>query len=66
MYKIGIIGKGFVGAAVAQGMSAGVGFNAQIKIYDKDPKRSNHDLDDVLKDSDFLFISVPTPSRKNG
>jgi UDPglucose 6-dehydrogenase len=66
MYKIGIIGKGFVGAAVAQGMSAGVGFNSKIKIYDKDPSRSSNSLEDVLKDSDFLFISVPTPSKKNG
>jgi UDPglucose 6-dehydrogenase len=47
-------------------MSAGVGFNAQIKIYDKDPSRSSNSIEDVLKDSDFLFISVPTPSKKNG
>ena len=39
MYKIGIIGRGFVGSAVAHGFSQGVAYDSEIKIYDKDPSK---------------------------
>ncbi len=39
MYSIGIVGKGFVGSAVAHGFSQAVGYDADIKIYDKDPSK---------------------------
>ena len=32
-YNIGIIGKGFVGSAVAHGFSAACGYNANIRIF---------------------------------
>lgn len=54
--NIGIIGKGFVGTAVAKGFAQ----FANIKIYDKDPKKSTHSFEEVI-DSDFVFICVPTP-----
>lgn len=66
MYKLGIIGRGFVGSAVAQGFSQGVGYNAEIRIYDKEPLKSNDSLEDVVKLSEIIFISVPTPSNKDG
>ena len=65
-YNIGIIGKGFVGNAVAQGFSAGVGYQCEIRIYDKNPNLSQNTLDEVVSKSDFIFISVPTPSNKDG
>ena len=34
MKKIGIIGKGFVGSAVAHGFSEATGYEAEIKIFD--------------------------------
>tara|TARA_B100001250_G_C19816742_1_gene798823 strand:+ start:2818 stop:3690 length:873 start_codon:yes stop_codon:yes gene_type:complete len=64
--KIGIIGKGFVGSAVAHGFSAACGYDAEIRIYDKDSKKSINTLDDTVNNSDFIFISVPTPADKNG
>tara|TARA_Y100000768_G_scaffold122575_1_gene90662 strand:- start:8683 stop:9561 length:879 start_codon:yes stop_codon:yes gene_type:complete len=64
--KIGIIGKGFVGSAVAHGFSDSSGYSAQIKIYDKDPSRSLNSLEETVNDSDFIFISVPTPARGSG
>ena len=64
--KIGIIGKGFVGSAVAHGFSPACGYNAEIKIFDKDPSRSSHSINETVNDSDFIFISVPTPANTDG
>jgi len=64
MYKIGIIGKGFVGSAVNFGFSSKE--ECEIKIYDKDPKKSQNTLSRVVNDSDFIFISIPTPSNTDG
>tara|TARA_B110000196_G_scaffold209180_1_gene179315 strand:- start:58 stop:930 length:873 start_codon:yes stop_codon:yes gene_type:complete len=64
--NIGIVGKGFVGSAVQHGFSPNVGCDAQVRIYDKDPSRSLHTLDETINKSDFVFVSVPTPSKKNG
>ena len=64
--KIGVVGKGFVGTAVAHGFSHQTGFGADIKIYDIDPKKSVNTLEDTVNNSDFIFLSVPTPSHKDG
>ena len=66
VYNIGIIGKGFVGSAVAHGFSAACGHDAKIRIYDKDPSRSSDTLIETVNKSDFIFISVPTPANKKG
>ena len=66
MKKIGIIGKGFVGTAVAQGFSPHSGYESEVKIFDKDPTRTINTLDEVVNDSKFVFISVPTPSNEDG
>ena len=63
--KIGIIGNGFVGSSVAFGFSAQTGCDADVKVYDKDESKSTHTLSETLT-SDFIFISVPTPSNKDG
>ena len=62
----GISGKGFVGNAVAHGFSSGTGYEANIFIHDKNPDLSQHSLEEVIDNSDFIFISVPTPSNKDG
>jgi nucleotide sugar dehydrogenase len=64
--KIGIIGKGFVGSAVQFGFSPNTGCDADVKTYDKDPNKSTHSLDDTINGSDFIFLSVPTPSNPDG
>ena len=64
--NIGIIGRGFVGSAVANGFSSSTGYNAKIRIYDKDPSRSLNSLEDTVNKSDFIFLSLPTPSNKDG
>ena len=60
--KIGIIGNGFVGNAIAFGFSEYV----PVKIYDKDPRKSLNSLEETINESDFLFVSVPTPMNKDG
>tara|TARA_R100001377_G_scaffold30565_1_gene16662 strand:+ start:1202 stop:2116 length:915 start_codon:yes stop_codon:yes gene_type:complete len=66
MIKIGIIGKGFVGSAVEFGFSAQTGCDAEIRCYDKDPSKSTNTLEETVNNSDFIFVSVPTPSNHDG
>ncbi len=63
--KIGIVGNGFVGSSVAFGFSPQTGCDAEIKIYDKDKSKATHSLESTLT-SDFIFVSVPTPSNPDG
>ena len=63
--KIGIVGNGFVGSSVAFGFSPQCGCYADIKIYDKDSSKATHSLESTLT-SDFIFVSVPTPSNPDG
>ena len=53
---IGIIGNGFVGGAVANGLKS----FADIRIYDALKERSTHHYNDVIF-SDFIFVCLPTP-----
>ena len=58
---IGIIGNGFVGEAQAFAFSP----VCNIKIYDVDPLKSTHTLNET-HDSDFVFVCVPTPMYPDG
>ena len=67
MYKTGIVGRGLVGSAVEFGFSPQTGCDVDdLYIYDKDKLRSLHSLEDVVLYSDFIFLSVPTPSNEDG
>ena len=57
MKKVGVIGGGFVGSAIVSGFS----LHSEIKVFDKDPRRSTHTLEQVVSDSEFIFVCVPTP-----
>jgi len=56
---IGIIGNGFVGSAIVSGFS----LHANIKIYDAKEELSTHTLEDVVKNSQYVFVCVPTPMK---
>ena len=60
---IGIIGNGFVGSAVMHGFILHVD---DIMIYDKDPKRSTHSMEELASRSGIIFICVPTPMFESG
>ncbi|MBT5637038.1 MAG: UDP-glucose/GDP-mannose dehydrogenase family protein [Candidatus Peribacter sp.] len=65
--KLGIIGNGFVGNAIAH---AFIPF-MEVKVYDKDPDKCSGDgftqgLAGVVNDSDVVFVCVPTPMTSDG
>ena len=64
MYRIGIVGRGFVGSAVEFGFSDKTKY--VLFINDKDESKSVNPLEDVVSYSDFIFLSVPTPSNEDG
>ena len=61
--KIGIIGNGFVGSAIMHGFILHVD---DIMIYDKDRSRSTHSMEDLVNNSDVIFVCVPTPMFESG
>ena len=62
--SLGIIGYGIVGQAVAYGFSQPeVKDKYQIKYYDK--FKDSTLLEEVIKDSEFIFICLPTPMKSD-
>lgn len=58
---IGIIGFGMIGKALHHGFS----LVADFKIYDKNELLTENELLDTLQNSEFIFICVPTPMKKD-
>lgn len=60
-FKIGIIGKGFVGGAVSNG------FNKNVEQIIVDPVHSDTTLEQLIEQSPTLtFVCVPTPPNEDG
>ena len=64
MQKIGIIGQGFVGSAVYEGMKN----HFDVLAYDKDPNKFSNVscIQEIVQKVDVTFLCVPTPMRSNG
>ncbi len=60
-FNVGVIGCGFVGEGQAFSFSP----ISNVKVYDLDQKKSTSTLDDTLN-SDFIFVCLPTPMKKDG
>jgi UDPglucose 6-dehydrogenase len=64
--KIGIIGQGFVGSAVREGMK----HYYDIAAFDKDPSKFSSSgidsIEDIVDNTDVTFLCVPTPMKKSG
>ena len=65
-YNIGVVGNGFVGSAVQFGFSPSTGCDYEVRVYDKDPSKSVDSIEETVNESEFIFLSVPTPSNKDG
>ena len=55
-----------IGSAVLHGFSPSTGCDAETRVFDKDPIKIIDTLGDTINSSEFVFISVPTPSKVDG
>mgnify|MGYP001296715520 CR=1 FL=1 len=64
MGKIGIVGQGYVGTALKVGFEP----HYDVVTYDKyDLSKSTHSkLSDIVRESEIIFVCVPTPMEKDG
>ena len=60
--NIGIVGKGFVGNAIYEGLKNFY----NILVYDIDQSKSNSTIENVIEQSNIIFQCLPTPMKKNG
>jgi UDPglucose 6-dehydrogenase len=60
--NIGIIGQGFVGSAIYNGLKN----YYDVRTYDINNTRCNSTHSMVCKNSDIIFVCIPTPMRKSG
>lgn len=63
--NIGIIGYGFVGEALGIGFNHVTNWRDRIFWYDK-YKEGSEPLPQVVEKSDFIFIALPTPMKRDG
>ena len=60
--KIGIVGQGFVGTAVKEGLKN----YYEIDTYDIKDNNDSTYMNVLVLESDVIFVCVPTPMRKDG
>jgi len=61
--KIGIIGQGFVGTAVKEGLKD----YHTIDTFDLDEEKRDVDyIEDIIDRNSIIFVCLPTPMKKNG
>ena len=60
--NIGIIGQGFVGSAVREGLKNFY----NLKTYDVDKEKCTDTHEEICKWADIIFLCVPTPSLPDG
>jgi len=62
MEKIGVIGQGFVGTAVKEGMKNFF----DVRTFDINGKCNEPTLDSLIKNVNETFLCLPTPMKKSG
>ena len=60
--NIGIVGQGFVGSAIREGLKDFY----KVRTYDIDKSKCNSTHEKVCVLSDIIFVCIPTPMRKSG
>jgi len=60
--NIGIIGQGFVGTAVNEGLK----LSFKVETFDINKKSTCSSLEELSKKSDVIFVCLPTPMEQNG
>ena len=62
METVGIIGQGFVGTAIREGMKNR--FN--IETYDKFKESTCDSIEELMQKAEMFFVCLPTPMRQDG
>ena len=60
---IAVIGKGFVGGAVAQYFEEA---GETVMVYDIDPSKRTASLEEIVEYANVIFVAVPTPMDDDG
>ena len=60
--KLAIIGNGFVGEAIYEGLSD----YYEILVHDKSASKSACSIEEINRNAKYVFICVPTPMRETG
>jgi len=60
--KIGIIGQGFVGSAIREGLNK----YYDVETYDKFKNSTCQSLEELMTKTKIIFVCLPTPMRKTG
>jgi len=60
--KLAIIGNGFVGEAIYEGLNN----YYDILVCDKDPSKSTSSVEEINRNAKYVFICVPTPMLETG
>ena len=60
--KVGVIGQGFVGSAIREGLKDFY----DVLTYDIDDTKCNSTHKQVCRQSSIIFVCIPTPMRKSG
>ena len=63
-HKIGLVGTGFVGSAIATCFDLLLKGKVEIREYDK--YKDTESLESVVKNSEVIFICLPTPMDEDG
>ncbi len=62
MKKVGIVGQGFVGSAIREGLET----YYEILTYDLDEQKCNSSLNDIIDCCEIIFQCLPTPMSISG
>jgi len=62
--KIGVIGFGYVGKALAEGLK--ISGNHKIFVNDKVPAKSQSTLEELARGTELIFVCVQTPTLHDG
>ena len=60
--RVGIVGQGYVGSAVREVFSK----HYETNTYDLNGKCTCKSMDELIDNSDIIFVCVPTPMKKDG
>ena len=59
---VGVVGQGFVGSAIREGLKNFY----EVLTYDLDETKCNSTQETLCREADIIFVCLPTPMRVSG